>query len=349
MMNRQLTLKTEIERVDGRIGTFSVQKHRKMAASPFVFFRGSSQLFYADLASGVISLPASLLQLPLTAVMGDCHVSNFGMLTEEGSHGDSVVFAPNDFDDACIGHAVWDLLRYCVSVLLCQQHCEQIAQIEQPHVTHSQAVEACRAFLMAYQQTCAAGVANDDHLSQVLDNFEAPSALVKGLSKARKRAAGGAKFAEKSALAKSVDMTSEQIRFIDNSDKFMRLDRDLYDAIKRDFGPYMDDAILDIVSRQNAGTGSVNMQRYYCLVGPDNYAGLEDLSLCHIVEVKQQRQAAALYYFDSLSVNNQLNPAHLTVMCQRRMQRRADLVLDEVGMAWTPLASQIPPPCESGI
>ena len=70
-------------------------KHQKMALNPFRFLRGSSGLFYADIQSGVLQLPAALLQqVPLTAVMGDCHVSNFGFFTEDGSYGERVIFAP---------------------------------------------------------------------------------------------------------------------------------------------------------------------------------------------------------------------------------------------------------------
>lgn len=95
------------------------------------------------------------------------------------------------------------------------------------------------------------------------------------------------------------------------------------------FRPYVSDDILDIVTRQGAGTGSLNMQRYYLLVGPKHIYSEQDLALCHVVEAKQQRDAAPLYFFPDLSPVNRLNAAHLTVDCQRLMQRRPDLVLDE--------------------
>jgi hypothetical protein len=90
------------------------------------------------------------------------------------------------------------------------------------------------------------------------------------------------------------------------------------------FSPYMDDAVLDVVERVNAGAGSVNMQRYYFLVGPKYFQGKVDMPLCHIVEVKQQREAASINYFSDLIPVNRLNPAHLTVVCQQRMQRAPD-------------------------
>ena len=108
----------QIEKIDGQRRANSRAKHRKMLRSPFVFFRGTAQLFYADAADNVLNIPKAFSQLPLVCVMGDCHASNFGFLTEEGSHGDTVIFTPNDFDDACVGHASWDILRFLTSLLL---------------------------------------------------------------------------------------------------------------------------------------------------------------------------------------------------------------------------------------
>jgi hypothetical protein len=101
------------------------------------------------------------------------------------------------------------------------------------------------------------------------------------------------------------------------------------EAVRHAFRPYVGDEILDLVQRLGAGTGSVNLQRFYLLVGPADFSGPADLPLCHVVEVKQQRPAAALFRFPDVSPVNRLNPAHLTVDCQRLMQRSPDLVLDE--------------------
>jgi hypothetical protein len=121
MSERKAQILNELHRIDGATPgrQTAIRKHRRMAENPFRFLRGAAQLFSADLANGVLKLPGALTgAVPLTTVMGDCHISNFGFLTEEGSHGDDVIVAPNDYDDACIGHAAWDLLRYCSSLFL---------------------------------------------------------------------------------------------------------------------------------------------------------------------------------------------------------------------------------------
>ena len=69
--------------------------------------------------------------------------------------------------------------------------------------------------------------------------------------------------------------------------------------------------------------------RYYLLVGPPN-SERKDLSLCHVVEIKQQRTSSPLYHFPNVSPINRLNPAHLTCKCQRYILRGPDLLLDEV-------------------
>ena len=136
---------------------------------------------------------------------------------------------------------------------------------------------------------------------------------------------GGEEFLAKSTLAKEVDF--ERWRFKLKPEKFELVDSNIYSELNTMFRPFMDDDILDIVERKNAGTGSNNLKRYYFLVGP---TPVHDAAKTHIVEVKQQREAAPIKYFPNLSANNRLTPAHLTVNCQRKMQRRPDIILDDV-------------------
>ncbi len=317
-------------------------KHQKMALNPFRFLRGSSGLFYADIQSGVLQLPAALLQqVPLTAVMGDCHVSNFGFFTEDGSYGERVIFAPNDFDDACIGHAAWDISRYLVSLLLAADYCrglkdgkytneeiEDLASLQA--ATSAEAEIAAKSFCQAYLQCCAAVAADPEFRFSTQDDFPKNHVLKPFLKKAIKRSAAGSDFMKKSTLAKSVDFNQRPLQFKNDANKFSRLDAERYAQIKHAFAPYVHDEILDVVTRHGAGTGSLNMQRFYLLVGPKEFAADTDLALCQVVEVKQQRRSAPLFFFPDLSPVNRLNDAHLTVDCQRLMQRRPDSVLDEV-------------------
>jgi uncharacterized protein (DUF2252 family) len=342
--DRQELICSELSRVDGsdpRAGEAPSNKHRKMAANPYRFLRGSAQLFYADIHHGRLALPAALSTIPpLTTVMGDCHISNFGFVTEQGSHGDQVVFCPNDYDDACAGPAVWDIARYLVSVALTAEFCRGIVAgryqsdevdetdgLEAPSLSDAQ--EAGQAFLDAYRRTCKRCVKDPDRRMEALDDFAKQHVLGKAFRKARRRAAGGRDFERKSTLAKEVQIDAGQLRFRDRPGRFARLAPTRAEAVRHAFRPYVDDAILDLVQRLGAGTGSVDLERFYLLVGPEDFAGRDDLELCHVVEVKQQRPASPLYWFPDISPVNRLQSAHLTIDCQRLMQRAPDLVLDE--------------------
>jgi hypothetical protein len=346
MMSQQEACRTqaliaEFSRTDGVDPSRQwLGKHQKMAGSAFRFLRGSSGLFYADIASGLFALPQSLMLWPVTTVMGDCHLSNFGFFTEEGSSGSEVIFAPNDFDDACIGHAVWDLSRFAVSLLLAvdesQQQLASSPPVQPPlqAATAEQAAAAVLLFFRQYARKCQQIAADPELRYQAQPAFAKQHVLHQAQKKARRRATTGEHFLTKSTLAKLVDLHARPLQFKQDPDKFLRLSPEHYQQVASSFRPYVNDEILDIVSRQGAGTGSMNLQRYYLLVGPKalltaGEQAAEDLMLCHVVEAKQQRRSAPLHFFAELDPVNQLNDAHLTVDCQRLMQRRPDLVLDE--------------------
>jgi hypothetical protein len=330
-VERQETLVQYFTDHDGSAPTPELAKHQKMVNSPFQFLRGSAPLMYRDIASQVIQLPEALSNLPLTTIMGDCHTSNFGFLSEEGSHGETVVFSPNDFDDACFGHASWDLFRFLVSLPLAHAEAAQIqAESEcekfkaKPLADEQQIHSAQQAFLTAYIKTCERSLQQKNNSQTALTEFSKGHILYKRWQKALTRVVGGEAFMTKSTLAKEVDLV--QWRFKQNPDKFIPLPDDIYENLYMQFRPFMDDEILDIVMRHNAGTGSNNLGRYYVLVGPSQP---HDAAKTHIVEIKQQREAAPIKYFPKVSVNNRLSAAHLTVNCQRKMQRRPDLILDD--------------------
>lgn len=340
---RSHLIRTELRRVDHRDPAVDVAcaKHRTMAESPARFLRGSAQLYYTDIAQGTLALPRPLVEVPPhTTLMGDCHVSNFGFITELGSYGDRVVFCPNDYDDACVGPAVWDLARFLVSLLLAADYCrgvlaghyasEEVSDSDGLQAASADdAEQAAEAFLVAYERTCRACVRDPARRSKALEGFKKRHVLGRPFRKARRRAAGGRDFETKSTLAKEVDTEADRPRFRDRPERFARLDPERAEAVRYAFRPYVDDEVLDVVRRIGAGTGSVNLERFYLLIGPDDFSGPKDLPLCHVVEVKQQRPASALFRFPDISPVNRLNPAHLTLDCQRLMQRCPDLVLDE--------------------
>jgi uncharacterized protein (DUF2252 family) len=89
------------------------RKFRKMAASPFAFYRGSASLFYADMAG--IADPFLDERTSRVWIHGDLHCENFG--TYMSSDG-FLVFNVNDFDEAYVGPFTWDVRRLVASLAL---------------------------------------------------------------------------------------------------------------------------------------------------------------------------------------------------------------------------------------
>ena len=83
-------------------------KHQRMAKDAFSFFRGTCHLFYEDL-SKIKKLPAS----PLTWISGDLHVENFGSYKGDNR---LVYFDLNDFEEAVLAPAAWEIARILTSI-----------------------------------------------------------------------------------------------------------------------------------------------------------------------------------------------------------------------------------------
>src|SRR3954454_8807303 len=89
------------------------RKFRKMASSPFAFYRGSAALFYADVAK--LEDPYADERTGRVWIQGDLHAENYGSyLNSEGVF----VFDVNDFDEAYLGAFTWDVQRMAASIEL---------------------------------------------------------------------------------------------------------------------------------------------------------------------------------------------------------------------------------------
>ena len=117
-------------------------KYNKMRANAFAFLRGSCDLFYSRLA--LTSLPKSA---PLVWVCGDLHLENFG--SYKGANR-LVYFDVNDFDEAALAPASWDLIRLLTSICLCMDGTSLSAEEVQT---------LCARFLSHYCYALAVGKA----------------------------------------------------------------------------------------------------------------------------------------------------------------------------------------------
>ncbi|CAM3394199.1 DUF2252 domain-containing protein [Paracidovorax anthurii] len=217
-------------------------KYERMRSDPFVFLRGTCHLFYARLPRGGIFKSA-----PPVWCCGDLHLENFG--SYKGQNRISY-FDLNDFDEAVLAPATWDLVRLLASLRVGAGSLD----LQPPAVE-----ELCTAFLAGYVHALGDGKAywvepqtaqglvrtlldglKDRQRAAFLDS----RTVLKG-HKRRLRVDG------KKALPASESQRSEVLAFMET---FARKQHD----------PHFY-RVLD-VARRIAGTGSLGVDRYAILV-----------------------------------------------------------------------------------
>ncbi|GAA4029171.1 DUF2252 domain-containing protein [Actimicrobium antarcticum] len=115
-------------------------KYQAMRRNPFVFMRGSCSLFYDRLVKTGIVATA-----PLVWSCGDLHSENFGSYKGDNR---LVYVDMNDFDEAALAPASWDLVRMLTSILLGAQSFG---------MSDASAKALCVEFLGAYGSTLSTG------------------------------------------------------------------------------------------------------------------------------------------------------------------------------------------------
>src|SRR6516225_7972344 len=96
----------------GRLSELVPLRFARMLADPFAFYRGSAAVMAADLAAS----PSTGIEI---MCCGDAHISNFGMYAAPDR---AIVFDLNDFDEAAVAPAEWDLKRLITSAIIGGRH-----------------------------------------------------------------------------------------------------------------------------------------------------------------------------------------------------------------------------------
>ena len=94
----------------GRLRPLLALKYRKMAATPFGYFRGTCHLFHQDWPQR-----SRLNAAPLVWLNGDLHLENFGTYRSDDR---LTYFDIGDFDEGGLGPASRDLLRFVASLFV---------------------------------------------------------------------------------------------------------------------------------------------------------------------------------------------------------------------------------------
>ena len=293
----------------GRDAELLAMKYAKMAQNAFIFLRGAAHLFY-------VALPDSPLfrAAPLAWSCGDLHFENFGSYKGDNR---LVYFDINDFDEAALAPASWDMLRLLTSIL---------CGADTLHATPAEALAASQSCLDAYRSALAIGkplwVERDTATGLV-------NALLTSLQK-RERADfldqrtthKGQRRRLKLDGVKALPATAAQKQAVT---EFMPG----FAATQQDPKFFQ---VLD-VGRRIAGTGSLGVQRLVVLVqgkgSPDgNY----------LLDIKEARPSALAPQLANLGIEQPAwsNQASRVVTIQKRMQAVDHAFLHPVTLAGVP-------------
>ncbi|MGD6816409.1 DUF2252 domain-containing protein [Metabacillus sp. 113a] len=288
-MLRHQTIDAILNELDGTIMNLSremrLEKYRKMAESPFRFFRGSAYLFYFD----VTKIPFSFHtpeDKPIW-IQGDLHIENFGAFQNE--KGD-FVFDVNDFDEGTMGSYLYDLLRMSASIaLFCEA--EGYTEEEQEARIHT--------YLKAYtDQMKRFAKGKDDPVTFYFTSENSKNPVRKLLKKLKKRRMNKLldDYTELNDQGVRSFKWSEEIQHASEHESVMIKEawKDYIASLdkndQRDLSYYK---IKDISKKLGSGTASIGLDRFYVLIeGDEGEHGLDDL----VLEVKEVRAPIPGYF-----------------------------------------------------
>ena len=287
------------------------RKFRKMAASPFAFYRGSASLFYAD-QTGAYADDAFLDERTGRVwIHGDLHAENFG--TYMNSSG-QLVFNVNDFDEAYVGPFSWDLKRFCASVALIGY-----AKALSDDAITALVTTFARSYLTELRAIAAGG---DDAIGSItLQN--ADGVLREVLQRARLNT-------RVELLAGQTTIDNYERRFSTGEGVF-EIDAGTHATVCEAFNRYLSTIpsatrpvstnIKDIKLRKGVGIGSAGLPSYNILLEGHTEALENDV----IIYMKQAQVPAVARWIDDERVRSYFkHQGHRTAESQLALQAHAD-------------------------
>ncbi len=259
-------------------------KYQRIAADPVAFFRGTPNLFYEDWNSSA----AASLKSPLVWLCGDLHLENFG--TYRGDNR-STYFDFNDFDEACLGPAIWDLTRLLTSI--------SIEAAEREWRTR-QTREICETVLDSYSIALASGkarwVERETAVGIVYDLFQTLRVRTGQTLLDRRTELHRRRCLIKKDGVKALPLSAAR-------------DAKLLAALVKRIGGFR---YLD-AARRIAGNSSLGIPRFVLLVEND----AEDVFL---LDLKQMRPPVALVYLEGPAQPAWQSQAHRVVGVEQMVQ-----------------------------
>lgn len=259
-------------------------KYSRLRESPFVFYRGTNHLFWADVANDP-RLREFGDARTRTWLKGDMHAENLGAFCNNQG---CVVYDFNDFDDAVIADYQYDLWRMAVSLVLVAR---------QNGLDPADDARYLHAFAASYLHTMAGYADNDlattlhftranvcKRLRKFLEAVEKKQSAKALLDKWTRLSADGRHFPPSSRLAPVSE--AERAALLAAMPAYGQT---LSGALTYDPALF---EVLDMAHRLEAGTGSLGNARYYLLI-----EGASDDPADHVIlDVKQQTKPTPYHY-----------------------------------------------------
>ncbi len=286
-------------------------KFRKMAASPFSFYRGSAALYYADVADDDGSFLND--QTSRVWIQGDLHAENFGTYMNGAG---ILVFDVNDFDEAYVAPFTWDLKRLAASLALIG-----VEKAMSDEEIREMIAAVARAYLAQVAQFAQSAATHEFALT--LENTTGK--LLEVLQRARLNTRIG--LLEKNTAVENFD------RRLTRDKNAPPLDEAMRKKVVAAFEQYLQTIppgkrfgkvsyhIKDIVARRGVGIGSAGLPSFNILVEGPTQALENDI----IIYMKQAQMAAPSRAIQDPRVSGYfLHDGHRTVISQRALQAYAD-------------------------
>ena len=254
-----------------RVGKYTAIKYRMMTENAFRFFRGTCHLFYEDLFHNH-PLPFS----PSAWVCGDLHLENYGSYK-----GDNRLeyFDINDFDEAILAPAGWELVRMISSIF---------TGFDSLKIKREDSLKMALLFLQTYSASLAKGKAI--YIEQPIAKGIVRAFLDRVAARKQKELVAQRTCKIKGRLRLLIDnrrcfklKKSRQKELISHLTGWMRED-------KHHHYPYR---ILDAAYRI-AGTGSIGQKRYVFLI-----QDLLDPSKYGLLDMKQSKTSSLQPYLNN--------------------------------------------------
>lgn len=213
-------------------------KYKLMTDNEFTFYRATCHLFYEDLNTN-----SSLREGPPVWACGDLHLENFG--SYRASNG-LVYFDINDFDEAMLAPASWEIVRFLCSIGMAS---------EQWKYSSKEAEGLMILALKAYTKQLAGGKA------YAIERETSPPLIQEFFEMAESHK-------EKELIKARVDKKKEKLKIIKG--KTLPVSKKTYDLVKTSVNDFLKETygylkVKDVVFRI-AGTGSLGVKRYAVLV-----------------------------------------------------------------------------------